>query len=82
MASVFAVCRIILRFFQLILWLLLMPFIILITCMRMLISRLKFKSQLKRSGMSDEWAKKLSRRYTLRFSDISYMMRFAIRNKS
>ena len=81
MAAVLAVCRMVLRFFQLILWVLLMPFIILVTCMRMIISRLIFKAQLKRNGMSEEWAKKLSRRYTLRFSDISYMMRFAKGNK-
>ena len=82
MTAVLAVCRIILRFFQFILWLVLIPFIILIMCIRMVISRLKFKSQLKRSGMNDEWAKKLSKRYTLRFSDIAYMIRFAKRNKA
>ena len=82
MAAVLAVCRMILRFFQFILWLFLMPFIILIMCIRMAMSRLKFKSQLKRSGMNDEWAKKLSKRYSLRFSDIAYMIRFIKRNSA
>lgn len=81
MAAVLAVCRIILRFFQFILWLVLLPFIIVIMCIRLIISRLKFKTQLKRSGMNGEWATKLSKRYTLRFSDIAYMIRFARRNK-
>jgi len=77
MKTVFAVCRIILRFLQFILWVLLIPFIILIMCLRMIISRLKFKSQLKKSGMNKDWAHKLSKRYTLRFGDVRHMVRFA-----
>ena len=77
MIAVFAVCRIILRFVQFILWVLLIPFIILIMIIKMVISRLRFEHQLRRSGMDKEWAKKFSKRYTLRFEDIRYMIKFA-----
>ena len=82
MAAVWAVCRIILRFFQLILFVVLLPFVILFMSLRMIRSRLKFMAQLRRSGMDEEWAKKLSKRYTLRFSDITYMIRFANKKRA
>ena len=81
MKTVLAVCRMILLFFRFILWLVLIPFIILVTCIRMVISRLIFKAQLVKSGINKEWAKKLSKRYTLKFEDIRYMIRFSNRNR-
>lgn len=80
MNIVLTVCRLILLFIKLIIWIVLLPFIIAITCIRMVISRFKFKSQLIKSGVPEEWAKKLSKRYTLRFEDVRYMMRMAKKN--
>ena len=81
MNIVLTVCRLILLFFKLIMWIVFLPFIIAVTYIRMAISRLKFKSQLIKSGVPEEWAKKLSKRYTLRFEDVRYMMRMAKKNK-
>ena len=80
MNIVLTVCRLILLFIKLIIWIVLLPFIIAITCIRMVISRLKFKSQLIKSGVPEEWAKKLSKRYTLKFEDVRYMIRMAKKN--
>ena len=80
MNIVLTVCRLILLFIKLIIWIVLLPFIIAITCIRMVISRLRFKSQLIKSGVPEEWAKKLSKRYTLRFEDLRYMIRMAKKN--
>jgi hypothetical protein len=53
-----------------IIWILLLPFIVIVWSIRIIISRLKFKNQLKKSGVPKKWAKKLSGRYSLRFRDV------------
>lgn len=47
----------------------------------MVINRLKFRHQLIKSGISKEWADKLSRRYSIRVKDISEMIKIS-KNKN
>ncbi len=81
MDAVWAVIRIIYYVLKLIIWILLIPLILIIWIIRIIINRLKFRSQLKKSGISKEWAKKLSARYNLRFSDYIYLIKLSKENK-
>lgn len=80
MQTVIAVCRAIILCIRLIVWALLLPLIIIIAVGKMILSRFSFRSQLIKSGISKEWADKLSKRYMIRFKDISDMIKLS-RNK-
>ena len=69
------VIRILLLAIRLILWILVSPLIIAICAIKMSINRLKFKSALIKSGMSKQWAIRLSRRYNMNFRDLIKMMK-------
>ncbi len=81
MSAVWAVLRTIYYILKLIVLVLLIPLILIIWSIRILINRLRFRSKLRKSGIPEEWVKKLSSRYNLRFSDLVDLIKLARANE-
>ena len=69
MKALWAVCRLIGLVIWLLLWVLALPFIIAWLAIKLAIARAVFRAQLSRYGMPREHAVRMSRRYTISFSD-------------